>query len=260
MLREPLELHTFWKRIGISPLPLLLGLFLALSAVRAYGYFGADTFLGLPIMASFLAMWLLPFLFLTAHGRYQIGMGRKLSGKWFLIALLAGGGCAFLCYAIGLLLYGKSDHNWFVSVAYTYQSDERLAELPRHIAFIAFTVPAMLASPIGEELFFRGMIEQSGRDRLRPFSAALLSGSLFAAVHLVHHGIYRYDDTIHVQPISGLLWFLLMLGTSLVFSYLRQKGESIWTATVAHSAFNLVMNVSIFYSLMVITPSTLPPA
>lgn len=258
-LREPLELHAIWRRVGISPLPLIVGLFLALGAARAYGYFGPGGFSGMPIMISFMVMWLLPFVFLSEHGRHQIGYSRQVSGKWLLLSLLVGAVCSFLCYAIGLLLYGKTDHNWFVSVAYTYQTDHRLAELPRHMAFIAFTVPAMLASPIGEEIFFRGMVEQSTRDRLNQLGSACFAAALFAAIHLVHHGIYLSYDGLRFMPTSGAIWFLLMFATSLVFSFLRRRGDSIWMAITAHAAFNLVMNLTIFYSLFVSEPQFTAP-
>lgn len=253
-LKEPLDLYSFWRRIGIAPLPLIVGLFLVLGAIRAFGYFGPDGFSGPPIMISFMIMWLLPVLFLSGHGRYQIGYARKVSGKWLLASLLAGAGCSLVCYALGILLYGKTDHNWFVSVAYTYQSDYRLAELPRFMAFVAFTVPAMLASPIGEEIFFRGMVEQSTRDRWSPLISACFAAALFAAIHLIHHGIYEGFDGLRIMPVSGFIWFMLMFGTSLVFSFFRQRGGSIWAAITAHAAFNLVMNVTIFYSLFVSIP------
>lgn len=208
-------------------------------------------------MIGFVLMWFVPLVFLTQYGRQQIGFGQKLSWKWISIGIASGATAAFLCYLLGILLYGKSDQNWFVSIAYTFQSDERMAQLPRHIAFIAFTVPAILASPIGEEIFFRGVVEQSNRDRMSPRAAACFAAALFALAHLIHHGIYRGFDGIEIMPISGAIWFILMFATSLVFSFIRHKGVSIWTAVAAHSAFNLVMNVTIFYSLFVTNPQTI---
>ncbi|EDY83616.1 CAAX amino terminal protease family [Verrucomicrobiia bacterium DG1235] len=257
-LNEPLELRDLFKRLSPSPLALVLILFLALSSFRVYGYFGSEVFHGPPIMIGFVLMWFVPTLFLTPYGRHQIGFGHSLSFKWIGLGILAGAALAGLCYLLGILLYGKTEHNWFVSIGYTFQSDERIAQLPRHIAFIAFTIPAIIASPIGEEIFFRGMVEQANRDRMSRFAASSFAATLFALVHLVHHGIYRGSHGIEIMPISAAIWFVLMFTTSLVFSFLRQKGKSIWTAVLAHSAFNLVMNITIFFSLFVSHPQTNP--
>lgn len=256
-MKEPLELCRPWRRMFPSPLALALLLFVILTSLRAYGYLGSEFFEGPPVMIGFVLMWFVPLVFLTQYGREQIGFSQRLSPKWISIGVFLGATAAFFCYLLGIILYGKSDQNWFVSVAYNFQTDGRIAQLPRHIAFIAFTVPAVLASPIGEEIFFRGVIEQSNRDRMSPRKAACFSAALFSLAHLIHHGIYRSNDGIELMPISGTIWFTLMFATSLVFSFLRQKGVSIWTAVGAHAAFNLVMNITIFYSLFVTHPQTI---
>jgi len=239
---------------------LSLALFILLTCFRVYGYFGSDLFEDPPIMVGFVLMWILPLLFLSRKGREQIGFGQPASLRWIFFAFLGGAALASVCYLIGIGLYGKSDQNWFVSVAYSYQSDERIALLERHIAYILFTIPAIIVSPIGEEFFFRGMIEQSNRHRWSPVAGACLSASLFALAHLAHHGIYRGYNGIEFMPVSGAIWFALMFATSLVFSFFRHKGCSIWTAVLAHSGFNLAMNTYIFYSLFVTQPQTLPTA
>lgn len=256
----PLDLSPIWRRICPSALALSLILFVILTGFRVYGYFGSDLFQGPPIMIGFILMWIVPLLFLSQIGREQIGFGQPISFKWIFIALLSGATLATICHFIGIALYGKGEQNWFVSVAYAYQSDERIALLERHVAYAIFTIPAIIASPIGEEIFFRGMIEQSNRHRWSPLAGASLSAGLFALAHLTHHGIYRGFNGIEIMPVSGAIWFALMFGTSLVFSYLRRRGSSIWTAVIAHSAFNLAMNTYIFYSLFVTEPQTLPVA
>ncbi|MDQ8186059.1 type II CAAX endopeptidase family protein [Pelagicoccus sp. SDUM812002] len=256
-MKEQLELSRPWRRLFPSPLPLVLILFVILTGFRAYGYFGREFFHGTSVMIGFVLMWFVPLVFLTRYGREQIGFRRSISWKWMLYGILLGGAAAAICYLLGVLLYGKSDQNWFVSVAYTFQSDERIAQLPRHLAFIAFTVPAMLASPIGEEIFFRGVAEQAGRDRMSPVSCACFAATLFALAHLIHHGIHSGLNGIEIMPVSGTIWFILIFASSLVFSLVRQKGGSIWTAVFAHATFNLVMNITIFYSLLVTDPKTI---
>lgn len=255
---EPLDLAPIWRRICPSALVLSLLLFAILTSFRVYGYFGSELFQGTPVMIGFLLMWLVPMIFLTHHGREQIGFGHAISPKWALLALTSGAALASLCYLLGIALYGKGEENWFVSVAYTYQSDERIALLERHVAYAIFTLPAILASPVGEEAFFRGMVEQANRHRWSPFAGACFSASLFALAHLAHHGIYRGYNGIEIMPLSATIWFALMFGTSLVFSFLKHRGTSIWTAVIAHAGFNLAMNTYIFYSLFVTDPQTLP--
>ena len=257
-LNEPLELRDPWPRFFPSALALSLILLVVLTGFRVYGYLGSEPFENQPVMVGFVLMWLVPILFLTEYGRQQIGFSQRISVKWILIAILSGAALASLCHLLGLALYGKGAQNWFVSVAYTYQSDGRITVLDRNVAFALFTIPAIVASPIGEEVFFRGIIEQSNRHRWTPFAGACLAAGLFALVHLIHHGIYRdFNGEFEIMPVPGAIWFGLMFGTSLVFSYLRQKGLSIWTAVAAHSAFNLVMNTYIFYSIFVIEPQTM---
>jgi membrane protease YdiL (CAAX protease family) len=256
-MKEPLELSRPSRRLFPSPLSLVLLLFVVLTGIRAYGYFGSDLMHGPIVTVSFMLMWAVPLVFLSPYGREQIGFKRAFSWKWSGVGILLGAAAAGFCYALGMLLYGKSDQNWFVSVAYAFQTDERITQLPRHTAFIAFTIPAVLASPIGEEIFFRGVAEQAHRDRMSQRSAACFAAALFALAQLIHHGIYRDFDGVELLPVSGSIWFALMFGTGLVFSFVRQKAGSIWTAVLAHAAFNLVVNVAIFYSLMVTTPRTL---
>lgn len=245
----------------MCPSAFILGLvlFVILAAFRIYGYLGSENFQGQTLMIGFMLMWLVPVFFLTSYGREQIGFGQRRSIKWIFLALICGAALASACHYLGLALYDKGEQNWFVSVAFTYQSDERLALLERNVAFALFTLPAVVASPVGEELFFRGFLEQSKRNHWSPFAGSCLSAALFASIHLLHHGIYRnFSGEIEILPTSGAIWFALMFGTSLVFSYLRQYGRSIWTAVFAHASFNLTMNTYIFYSLLVTHPQIAP--
>lgn len=257
--QDPLDFAPRWKRLLPSAFKTILALFLGLTALRIYGFLGSGQFNATPVFIGYLLMWLTPLVLLTPYGREQIGFGQKISAKWILIALASGLTLASLCHFLGLALFGTSNDNWFISIAATYQSDPRLALLERETAFVIFTLPALLAAPVGEEVFFRGVAEQSNRHRWTPLLCACFSASLFTIAQIAHHGIYRgFDDTIKLLPLSGTIWLLLMFGTSLVFSFIRQNGKSIWLAIIAHSAFNLAMNTYIFYSLFVSHPQTTP--
>lgn len=244
-------LREFWTRAALTPLRLAAALFALFAALRFYSYFGGQEFQSLPLVASFLAMWFTPSVFLSPSGARRIGLVRPRGLLWIPVALLAGASLAYACYLIGYLLFGYTDNNWFMSVGYTYLSDQRFPQLSQFAAFSVFTIPALVFSPVGEELFFRGILLESIRERCAASSANLASAGLFAALHLVHHGIVRLGDSYKFLWISGLLWFALMLASSLVFSALRHRFGSIWVSVLAHAAFNLTMNVTIFFSLFV---------
>ena len=250
MLREP------WSRLALTPLRLTAGLFVVFAALRAESYFGGESFRGLPLMAGFLAMWFVPPLFLTAEGARRAGLVRPRGVMWIPVALFFGTGCAYACYLIGFFAYGYGEGNWFVTVGQTYQSDPRLATLSQSAAFAVFTLPAVLFSPVGEELFFRGFAHEAAREKWGYARASLIVAGLFAAIHLVHHGIYRSEQGWGFLWVSGSIWFALMFGTSLVFTWLRRSFGSIWVSALAHAAFNLTMNYTIFYALFVRAPAS----
>ncbi len=117
--------------------------------------------------------------------------------------------------------------------------------------FLIFTGPALIFSPFGEEVFCRGVIfgrvNASGKNRAsRALAGTLASATVFASIHLLHHGVTLTDGSVGFRVVSGTMWFVMMFLTSILFSSLRSAGGTIWLAIVAHSAFNLGMNAAIF--------------
>jgi hypothetical protein len=108
----------------------------------------------------------------------------------------------------------------------------------------------MLLSPIGEEFFFRGMIHESINNCWGERAATLVNGLAFSAVHFLHYGIARNADGWRFRLLSGMLWMLLMMGTSWLFTLCRKRSGSIWPAVLGHSIFNVVMNLTIFLILL----------
>lgn len=247
-------LRDLWQRLGLTPIRLGLLLFVAFAAMRAYGYFGADSLKTVPIMLSFVGMWAIPAFFLTSQGSRQIGLTRARGVLWLPVAALVGISSAYACYLLGYLLFGYSENNWFVNIGYTYASDPRFAQMPQRVAFAVFTIPALVFSPLGEEIFFRGLINEAFRQRWGRLAGLYGNAALFALVHLVHHGIVRSNDGYHALWLSGALWMGLMFATSVAFALLRERFASVWPCVVAHAAFNLTMNYTIFFSLFVHNP------
>ena len=84
----------------------------------------------------------------------------------------------------------------------------------------AFAVVA--AAPVGEELFFRGLLYGGLRSRSRLVPALLLSGILFGLFHL-NVGV--------LVPFAAI---------GVLFAWAVERSGSLWTSIGAHAAFNSV--------------------
>src|SRR5680860_1346801 len=95
-----------------------------------------------------------------------------------------------------------------------------LAQNPETLPFLAIAVIAM--APIGEELFFRGLLFQALRRRLHLWPAIGLSGVAFALVHL--------------EPLAMLTVFPL----GMWFAWIFHRSGSLLVPVVAHAIFNAI--------------------
>jgi uncharacterized protein len=77
-------------------------------------------------------------------------------------------------------------------------------------------------------------------------TSTLLECGLFGLVHLCHHGILKTSDGFLLMPVSATLWVIQMFFVAFLFATLRALSGSIFVAIVAHSVFNLTMNLTIF--------------
>ena len=236
-----------WSRIPISPWLFSLLVLAILTAARFYAVFGGSPWGRILFLLDFLAMWALPFLVLTAQGRREIGL-RKQGNTASALALsaLAGACSGFAVYAAGMVLYGSSPDNWCVSIRDAFHLAEMRAAMPLAVAFAAVVLPAMIVSPIGEELLFRGLIQQSFARRWNVVIATVVNGLAFGLVHLHVHGLWRDAAGFHLHIVSGALMVLLMAGVSAVFTLCRLRSGSLYAAMVAHSACNLAMIGAVF--------------
>ena len=193
-------------------------------------------------------MALMPFIFLNKEGRRRIGFVKSNSGKHYLTGIVAGAALALICYGLGLLLFDQSPDNWFVSIKNTYLRTLGTNDMGVQQLFIMFTIPALIFSPIGEEIFFRGFLQESLATKFSYRNAMIIDSLFFALIHLFHHGIVKdLSGQIHFYPLSGFIWVVLMFVTAIVFALLKKISGSIYPAIVSHAVFNLVMNITIFY-------------
>ncbi|MES2317152.1 MAG: type II CAAX endopeptidase family protein [Pseudomonadota bacterium] len=235
------------RSLGIGALALILCMLFV--GVRAFAMLGPTSARGLFLLMC-VAMIALPWVLLSPHGRYQMGLKAPRAAGYLAIGLGIGIAAAALCFVIGFLLFGSSADNWFVSVARSYQgqSTAGYSILQLHLTF---TIVACLFSPIGEELFFRGFLQKVLEQRLSVRASTHVEAGLFALVHLCHHGIVATAAGLVLLPASGALWVLLMFILAWCFAWLRRASDSVWSAVVGHAAFNATMNSFIFAFLWV---------
>jgi uncharacterized protein len=152
----------------------------------------------------------------------------------------------FICFAIGFALFNSSVDNWFVSIANNYRSimdTTRFSILQLHLIF---TLPALIFSPIGEEIFFRGLLQRTLEERFSIKASTLIECALFGVVHLCHHGLFWGAMGLILLPYSGALWVALMFVAGFLFAWQRKRSSSLYPAMLSHAVFNLVMNITIF--------------
>ena len=242
-----IDVKPFWRALPFGIAGLTLAFVLASSAGRAAAVFGPASWRALFVVV-FVAMAALPWMVLSREGRRQIGLQRPRHPGWLALGLLLGALAASACYLLGATLYGASADNWFVSIARSYQLQptQGWSLLRLHLTF---TIIACLFSPIGEEIFFRGFLQKVLEDRHGRTRATVIEAALFGLLHLCHHGILPGAAGVQVLPVSGALWVAQMFVLSLMFAWLRRRGDSVMPAIAAHAAFNAAMNGWIFARL-----------
>jgi membrane protease YdiL (CAAX protease family) len=227
-----------------TALPLMLALAAVFGAMRFAGMLGAHPQRWM-LPLSFMMMMAAPWLLLNAQGRRQIGMTRA---RWSCcaIALPLGALAALICFGLGMLLFGTSGDNWFVTIAASYRATMDTSHFSLVQSYLIFTIPALLFSPIGEELFFRGMLQRAFEDRCGVRLGTVIECALFGVIHLCHHGLVLDAAGLALRPLSGVLWMLSMFAVALLFAALRRRSGSLLPAMAAHAAFNAMMNLVIF--------------
>lgn len=153
---------------------------------------------------------------------------------------------ALTCGAIGSLLFSTTQDNWFVSIAQNFQRSFDTTGKSTVFLFAVFSTPALIFSPLGEEIFFRGVLQRSLEESLPGNAGTYIECGAFAAVHLCHHGLYWTDNTLSVLLPSGLLWMALMFLAARLFAHWRKTTASVFPSVVSHIAFNAAMSIYIF--------------
>lgn len=194
---------------------------------------------------------LTPFIFLNKNGRRAATIKRPTNYYWLPVGFTMGLAFAVVLGFLGEALYGNSPSNWYAYIGGTNASLDS-GSIP-HSDFIIYTAIALLSSmtfsPVGEELFFRGLLQSAFANSLGSRWAAVVSSAAFALTHLSHFGIVYLSGIWHLLPIPALIWVIGMFLLSLLFYFCRERSGSIWGAILSHSGFNLGMMGYIFFIL-----------
>ena len=190
-----------------------------------------------------------PFLFLTRHGRQTIGMKRPTNYRWLGYSFLLGVLMSTALFIVGYALYADTFSNWYVYIGKSYSIPEDVSAPDKFVYFLIFALTGMTFSPIGEELFFRGIVHASFARSVGERKASIIDSLSFALTHLAHFGLVYVAGAWKFLPIPSVLWVSAMFLTSIIFFQCKQRTGSILGAIISHAGFNLAMIYFIFYHL-----------
>jgi len=244
------ELRPFWRKIFDFNWKLGLFLILIICVPRfilvlnanASGSYGS---IGMIMVISAIA----PFIFLSKYGRTRIGITRPANYSWLFIAFVLGLIASLILHWIGHLLYERTFANWYVYIGKSYKIPAAISSHDKTILFIVMALTGMTFSPIGEELFFRGIVHSSFAASFGDKKASLVDSSAFALTHISHFGLVYVNSQWDLYPAPTILWVLSMFLVSLLFFHCKKRSGSLAGAIMAHAGFNAGMIYSIFYLL-----------
>ena len=244
------ELKSFWNRFfgfnwkfGLSLILIMcIPRFILVLNANSSGNYSS---IGLIMTISAIV----PFLFLTKYGRKEIGITKPRNFKWLVIAFVCGLIASILLYFLGQILYGNSYQNWYCYIGKSYKIPATISQPDKNIMFAIMAIIGMTFSPIGEELFFRGIVHSSFAKSIGEKKASIVDSSAFALTHISHFGLVFINNKWDFFAIPTVIWTISMFLVSVLFFTFRRKSDSILGAILCHSAFNLGMMFCIFYLL-----------
>ena len=242
------ELRPFWGRLFNFDWKFGLFLILIICIPRFFLVLNANSggnsgYMGLMMTISGIA----PFLFLSKFGQEKIGIVKPKNYSWLITAFVVGLSASILLHALGQFLYGNSYENWYNYTGKIFKIPVGINPSNKANLFIINALIVMTFSPIGEELFFRGIVHSSFAKSIGDKKASFVDSSAFALTHIAHFGLVFVNNQWKFLMIPTLIWVLSMFGVSVLFFISKKCVGSIWGAVVCHSAFNFGMAYCIFY-------------
>jgi len=204
------------------------------------------------VIIIFLIMWVLPFILLNKKGRKLMGIRKVTNYGWLFFSFLLGIVCCLTVFWIGLSLFELSNGNWFVYISKSVTLSTPVIPKDQKLTyFLISAIMSMIFSPVGEELFYRGLVHGCFEEKFGENRASQIDSMAFAATHLAHFGIVFINGEWDFLIFPSLLWLVLMYFCSRVFFICKKMTGSLLGAILGHAAFNFTMMYLIFYHLII---------
>lgn len=220
------------ERAASLPLVAFLALFLTAWTLRATWLYRVDESIASPVargifsnLVKFL-LWVVPALAVArwrcpeASPAGYLGLTEwPRAARWKRCAI------ATVAYLLAVAAFE-------LAIGGKAVSPSRLAAVPPLLLLMSLG-----ASPLLEEILFRGLILKELMGLVRPASANVLASLLFVAVHLPYwlsHG--GLSEAMASQAVG-------VFGFSLVAGWLYEGSASVWPSTVAHIFNNLLASL-----------------
>ena len=104
-----------------------------------------------------------------------------------------------------MVLYGESPDNWCAIIRDSFRLNELRGSMPAPALFVMIALPAMIVTPVGEEILFQGLIQRAFSRRWNAAVATVVNTFSFGLIHLHVHGIWRDGAGVHVRLVSSAL-------------------------------------------------------
>ncbi len=199
------------------------------------------------IGAMMIISALVPFIFLSKAGRAQIGLIKSNAYGMLIAAFIIGIALSLFLHVIGKLLYEDSFQNWYAYIGKSYNIPEVISASDKITLFLVMAITGMIFSPIGEELFFRGVVHGSFAKSIGDQKASIVDSLAFAFTHIAHFGLVFINGNWNFYFVPTLLWVIGMFLVSIAFFQMKKSSGSILGAVLCHAGFNLGMIYCIFY-------------
>lgn len=250
LLSAHAELRPFWNKLFTYNWKFGLVLLLAVCIPRFVLVLNANmtanySLIGLVMFISALV----PFVFLSKFGRKQIGLKSTRKIHYLFGALLVGIAFSVALHYLGIAFYGNTFENWYEYIGKSYNIPEGISASDKRTMFLIMAISGMIFSPVGEELFFRGIVHGSFAKSIGDKKASIVDSLAFALTHVSHFGLVFLNGKWDFYIVPTIIWVVSMFLVSVLFFQMKRLTNSIWGAVLCHSGFNLGMIYCIFYLL-----------
>ncbi|MEK6476918.1 CPBP family intramembrane glutamic endopeptidase [Catalinimonas sp. 4WD22] len=199
----------------------------------------------------FMLLIVLPFVLLNTPGWKKIGINKVQRWKGIGWGIVFGIVSCALLFGLMYWFYGNTDYNAFNYIARTYHGlPDSMDNQSRLMYFTIFAGISMFFSPLGEELFYRGIIHENLAVEVDHNNASIIDSLAFSLVHLSHFGVVYLNAEWRFLFWPSILWMVGLYASCRLFYFARVLSGSILGAIVAHAFFNLTMSYFIFYHIL----------